>query len=306
MYKFLLLAVVAVGLTACGTETTTVTSTHSEQPAVKVIRDYGWAKLSSSSDQKETSTPEYIEYKFDTNKRFMFDQDGNDGDEIHKEFTYEWQEFLPRTSSIHKNEYSPAGPKHTLTVPVEGLITAEDKLKQLLQTGSKDPESQIKQAVYGNLILPMSLTHTSLTGIYSFDRLTKEIVPENRNFPLCSYTKEQDTRTDFSMSCSIPADLNIYNKYVSVDLEQTSSQPVYYKTNTGHSYQAYEFIQVVSILNDHNTFDNLPVATVLIHPGLGIISMDLPTVNGTKENGINVKQSHWIWRNSNDNLLDQY
>ncbi|MEZ9131734.1 hypothetical protein AB4143_12400 [Vibrio breoganii] len=306
MYKFLLLAVVAVGLTACDGESSSNIKVPKLTPdevktlnalASGVNRDYDW-KATSSSEDKADLDDSVTAVQFSTVKPFTIDRvDAELPTETHKIFTYEW------AIGLDKDGYLLPGSKtHKLKVGLPGLATTEDKLKELLEQDNLTPEDQIRKAVYTNFALPMALGEPELGGIKSFDELTTELVLEKSDKPLCKYLKpNQSPRTDFSMSCSIPAKLSPFNEITVISLDQQPGGPVYYKTDNGETYQAYKFLQVVEVNGT-----TLPSADVLIHLGIGIISVqDLSVINGINENGIKTTQTKWEWFNNNANILTQ-
>ncbi|MEZ9707765.1 hypothetical protein AB4254_03670 [Vibrio breoganii] len=310
MYKFLLLAVVVVGLTACDGESSSNIKVPKLTPdevktlnalASGVNRDYDW-KATSSSEDKADLDDSVTAVQFSTVKPFTIDRvDADFSTETHKIFTYEWQTFRLNDDG----HFSTDGKTHKLEVGIPGLATTEDKLKTLLKSDNLNQEDQIRKAVYANFALPMTLGASELGAYRSFDALTTEPVAKNNYKPLCLYYKpNQSPRTDFSMLCTIPAKLSPFNKLTSISLEQQPGGPAYYKTDAGDTYQAYKFLQVIDV-KDSTPNDVVLSADVLIHPGIGIISMELPVVNGINENGIKTTQTKWEWFNDNANILEQ-
>lgn len=185
------------------------------------------------------------------------------------------------------------------------MATTKDKLQQLLNSDKLSAEDKIRKAAYLNFTLPIALGASELGAYRSFDALTTEPVVANNNKPLCTYYEiDQSPRTDYSITCSIPAELSPLNKRTVVSLEQDSKQPVYYKTSNGETYQAYSFLQTIDAEEPSSNEATLS-SIVLIHPGIGITSIDLQVVDGVNKDGIKTTQTKWEWFNDNPNILDQ-
>ncbi|WP_039970931.1 hypothetical protein [Vibrio halioticoli] len=307
MYKCLLLAAVSLGLTACdgGTDSNIKAPTlkPGEIKAINALasgvnRDYDW-KATSSSENKADADDIVSAVKFSMDKPFNIDRvEADFTTETHKIFTYEWHTFEP----IGDDKYSKEDETHTLEVGIPGLATAQGKLKDLLSKENLSQEDQIKKAVYKNFALPMALGANEFGAYRSFNKLTSEPIPDNNGQPLCSPLPSGD----LGMSCTIPAQLSVFNEKTTITLEQQTGEegkPFYYKTNSGDVYEAYKFIQIIEV---HGTdSDEMFSADVLIHPGIGIISMELPVIKDSNDNGIQTTQTKWEWFNDNPNVLEQ-
>ncbi|GEM80333.1 hypothetical protein [Vibrio superstes] len=315
MLKLVPIALLSIGLTACGGESNStdikapklskgdIEALNNLQPTVN--RDHDWNVTASSEDRADTDDI-ISAVKFSADKPFNIDRvDADLATETHKIFTYEWQGF----KSNDEGRDTKNGNSHRIEVSVPGLATTQDQLKVLLRKDDLTSEEQIRKAVYANFALPMALGATELGAYRSFDALTNEPVIANNEQPLCKYTKpkQQNLRADFSMSCTIPATLSPFKQLTTVTLDQQIvTGPAYYKTSNGDTYETLQFLQTVSYYDsDDSTFEVFTPADVLIHPGIGIVSMDLTIINGLSENGIETTQTKWEWFNDNANILDQ-
>ncbi|MFC0174639.1 hypothetical protein [Vibrio comitans] len=308
MYKYLLLAVVSLGLTACdGGTGSNIKAPKLKPEEVKAItslatasgvnRGHDWRAI-SSSENKTDADDAAVAVEFNMDKPFNIDRvDGDLSTETHKIFTYEWQTFDP----IGDDKYYTDDETHTLEVGIPGLATAKNKLQKLLSKENLSPEDQIRKAVYENFALPMALGKSELGAYRSFKTLTSVSLPSSGQ-PLCSPL----SNGDLGMSCAIPEELSVFNQETTITLRQQSgeeSKPFYYKTNDGDVYEAYKFIQIIEVRGSDSV--KRFSSDVLIHPGIGIISMDLPVINGINENGIKTTQTKWEWFNDNPNILEQ-
>ncbi|WP_261818169.1 hypothetical protein [Vibrio gallicus] len=307
---------VAIGVTGC--------NDHSKSPDVEYLdlnktelnaidtlitgvnKDYDWP-ISASSEDKADSNSKYTTVKFSATKPFTSDTvEGEFSQEIHKIFTYNWQELKKNAAGEYEDI---ASKPHQINIGVPGLATTQDKLQDLLNSDQLSREDIIKQAVWSHFALPMALGNNQIGAYTSFDALTNEPVVANGNKPLCKYTvnTNQAPRSDFSMRCSIPASISPFNSLTSVTLEQVynngqSPQQAakYYTTSRGTNYEAYHFIQVIEPENAE-----IPSADILIHPGIGIISIELTNIKLSQSYSIQATQTKWQWFNNNPNILDQ-
>lgn len=193
------------------------------------------------------------------------------------------------------------------------MLNANEHFKNVLAEishtswkGHTNPSSELelKRAVYAQLVLPMALIQDgsdSLPTMPSYTSLTTEKLSSGQT--LCNYIADQDDmdRTDFSLSCKIPAANNAFGTDIEVELDQTGRK-VYFDTTIGNdTYEAYEFDQFVLFDDGSESYK----ATVLIHPGIGIISIFPHSVGGVKENNVNIDQTQWVWRSKFNDILDK-
>ncbi|CAK2061880.1 Lipoprotein [Vibrio crassostreae] len=316
--KLVPIALISIGLTACGGDSSSsdikapkldkseIDAINALQPHVshqtEVNRDANW-KVTGASDLNVDSSYENVALHFDTTIPFNIDRaEGYEINETHKIFTYQWQHFQPTDDG----QFTAGGPTHEIEVGVPGLATTKDKLKELLNKSNLTAEEQIRKMVYANFALPIALGTTELASLTTFDSLTTELVVSNQYKPLCRYLLEtQKPRTDYSMVCTLPANLSPFNQVTTVGLDQQTGAPEFYKTRSGKTtnvdpYEAIKFVQSVFL---DGSDEKITAADVLIHPGIGIISMEPSVINGINEKGILARQTKWEWFHMDSNIL---
>ncbi|GAM74395.1 hypothetical protein JCM19241_5591 [Vibrio ishigakensis] len=102
MLKLVPIALLSIGLTACGGESGTPEQVIKEVKVPAELKDNDWALIASSSEQKLEGTPELLVHRFDPEKPFTVDN--TTGLDIQKTFAYKWRNVAYNTS---KDGYEP-------------------------------------------------------------------------------------------------------------------------------------------------------------------------------------------------------